>query len=109
MIHLLITIIALVTFTTLYSQNKEQLNILDNFIITHNDGSDDAIKQFIKDTYLPEIYATINYNHTNSNHIYRYCKDNLYIDKCDQGSIITHTHQKNEINLIMYTLTQITE
>jgi hypothetical protein len=60
--HLLITIIAIISFTTLYSQNKDQLNILDNFIITHNDGSDDAIKQFIKDSYLPEIYATINLN-----------------------------------------------
>ncbi len=60
--HLLITIITVITFATSYSQNKDQLNILDNFIIAHNDGSEDAIKQFIKDTYLPEIYANINLN-----------------------------------------------
>jgi len=60
--HLLLAITALLVFATSYSQNKDQLNILDNFIIAHNDGSDDAIKQFIKDSYLPEIYATINLN-----------------------------------------------
>ena len=37
-------------------------NILDQFIIAHNDGSKDAIKDFIKNTYLPEIYETINLN-----------------------------------------------
>jgi len=59
------TIIALITLITLSSsflQNKEQLNILNKFIIANNDGSEEAIKQFIKDSYLPEIYATINLN-----------------------------------------------
>lgn len=60
--QLFILIITVFTITTSYSQNKEQLNILDNFIIAHNDGSVDAIKQFIKDSYLPEIYANINLN-----------------------------------------------
>lgn len=58
--HLFILIITIFTFSTSFSQNKEQQNILDNFIIAHNDGSDDAIKEFIKNTYLPEIYVTIN-------------------------------------------------
>jgi hypothetical protein len=60
--HLLIVIITVFTFSTSFSQNKEQLNILDNFIIAHNDGTEDAIRQFIKEAYLPEIYENININ-----------------------------------------------
>jgi len=58
--HLFLTITALLTFSISSSQNKDQLNILDHFIIAHNDGSENAIKEFIKETYLPEIYEKIN-------------------------------------------------
>ena len=58
--QLLLILTAAFTFATSYSQNKDQLNILDNFIIAHNDGSEKAIKQFIKNSYLPEIYDNIN-------------------------------------------------
>jgi len=56
----LITTITVLILTISYSQSKEHLNILDQFIISHNDGSDEAIKEFIKNTYLPEIYENIN-------------------------------------------------
>ena len=58
----LITTVTLITLISSYSQSKEHQNILDQFIIAHNDGSDDAIKEFIKKTYLPEIYEDINLN-----------------------------------------------
>lgn len=58
--YILLTIITVFSIGTSYSQNKDQLNILDHFIIAHNSGSEEAIKQFIKDTYLPEIYSKIN-------------------------------------------------
>jgi len=60
--NILLAIITLLIFSYSYSQSKEHQNILDQFIIAHNDGSKDAIKDFIKNTYLPEIYETINLN-----------------------------------------------
>ena len=60
--NILLAIITLLIFSYSYSQSKEHQNILDQFIIAHNDGSKDAIKEFIKNTYLPEIYETINLN-----------------------------------------------
>ena len=46
-------------FLTCFSQNKEQQAILDKFIAYHNDGSEKALGQFIKETYNPGLYDKI--------------------------------------------------
>ena len=56
----LIVIFTILSISFSYSQNKEQTNILNKFINAHNIGSQDAISEFIKDTYHPDIYAKIN-------------------------------------------------
>ncbi|MBL4905594.1 MAG: hypothetical protein JKZ00_06215 [Flavobacteriaceae bacterium] len=50
--------ITIVTFT--YSQNKNQLVILNKFIAANNAGTNEAISQFIKETYEPNFYKKIN-------------------------------------------------
>ena len=46
-------------FLTCFSQNKEQQAILDKFISYHNDGTEKAIVEFVKETYNADLYAKI--------------------------------------------------
>ena len=53
---------AILLFSTSYSQNKEQENILNKFIKAHNIGSEESLSGFIMDTYHPEVYAKLDVN-----------------------------------------------
>lgn len=55
----------------LNTQTAYQKNILEKFIKAHNDGSEVAIKNFIKESYHPAVYKKIDINkHVNFyNHI----------------------------------------
>ena len=56
---LLLTFLAITIVTFVYSQNRNQLVILDKFIVANNSGTNEAISQFIKDTYEPNLYKKI--------------------------------------------------
>ena len=56
---LLLTFLAITIVTFVYSQNRNQLVILDKFIVANNSGTNEAISQFIKDTYEPSLYKKI--------------------------------------------------
>lgn len=43
-----------------FSQNKNQLEILNRYITANNAGTDEAFHQFIKETYEPKLYSKIN-------------------------------------------------
>nr|WP_321235088.1 hypothetical protein [uncultured Psychroserpens sp.] len=56
--------------TNSYAQSKNQLELLDKFIIAHNLGTEKAIVNFINETYKPTLLKKINmkkhiafYNH----------------------------------------------
>jgi hypothetical protein len=42
-----------------YSQSKNQIQLLDKFVIAHNLGTEDAISKFIKEAYEPTLYKKI--------------------------------------------------
>jgi len=56
---ILLTLLAITIVTFVYSQNRNQLTILDKFIVANNSGTNEAISQFIKDTYEPNLYKKI--------------------------------------------------
>ena len=56
---LLLTLLAITIVTFVYSQNRNQLVILNKFIVANNSGTNEAISQFIKDTYEPSLYKKI--------------------------------------------------
>lgn len=58
--HLILGFFTFLVITSSFSQNKEQKNILNKFIKAHNNGSDEAINQFIKETYHPDVYSKLN-------------------------------------------------
>lgn len=58
--HLILGVFAVLSFSFSFSQNNEQQQILDKFIKAHNLGSEEAINEFIKDTYHPNVYAKLN-------------------------------------------------
>lgn len=45
--------------TNIQAQEKKQLDLLDNFIIAHNVGTEKAISDFIKNTYKPSLLEKI--------------------------------------------------
>ena len=55
----LITLFAITIVTFTYSQNRNQLVILNKFIVANNSGTNKAISQFIKETYEPNLYKKI--------------------------------------------------
>ena len=56
---ILLTLLAITIVTFTYSQNRNQLVILNKFIAANNSGTNEAISQFIKDTYEPNLYRKI--------------------------------------------------
>ena len=56
---ILLTLLTITIVTFSYSQNRNQLVILDKFIVANNSGTNEAISQFIKDTYEPNLYKKI--------------------------------------------------
>ena len=44
----------------IYGQEKNQLQLLDKFIIAHNLGTEEAISKFIKEAYGPSLLKKIN-------------------------------------------------
>lgn len=50
---------AFLCVTFLYSQNKQQYTILDKYINAHNIGSDEAISNFIEETYHADLYNSV--------------------------------------------------
>ena len=46
-----------VTFS--YAQNRQQYTILDKYINAHNIGSDEAISNFIEETYHADLYNSV--------------------------------------------------
>jgi len=59
MIKTLLTLLVITTATFTYSQNSNQVAILNKFIAANNSGTEEAINQFIKDTYEPNLYKKI--------------------------------------------------
>ncbi len=59
MIKLLLTLLAITIVTFSYSQNRNQLVILNKFIAANNAGTKEAISQFIKETYEPNLFKKI--------------------------------------------------
>lgn len=57
--QLILGVFTLLTISSLFSQNEEQSTILNKFIKAHNIGSKEAINEFIKDTYHPDVYAKL--------------------------------------------------
>ncbi len=55
----LITLFAITIVTFTYSQNRNQLLILNKFIAANNSGTKESISQFIKETYEPNLYNKI--------------------------------------------------
>ncbi len=55
----LITLFAITIVTFTYSQNRNQLVILNKFIAANNSGTKESISQFIKETYEPNLYNKI--------------------------------------------------
>jgi len=55
----LITLFAITIVTFTYSQNRNQLIILNKFIAANNSGTKESISQFIKETYEPNLYNKI--------------------------------------------------
>ena len=53
----ILTVFTLAFATFSYSQNIDQLTILNKYIVANNDGSEEAFSQFIKETYEPELYT----------------------------------------------------
>lgn len=56
---ILLTLLAITIVTFAYSQNRNQSVILNKFIAANNSGTKEAISQFIKDTYEPNLYKKI--------------------------------------------------
>ena len=54
---LILTLFAVALATFSYSQNNDQLTILNKFIVANNVGTEEAFSQFIKETYEPELYT----------------------------------------------------
>jgi hypothetical protein len=42
-----------------YSQSIRKIDLLDKFITMHNAGTEEAIQQFIQESYHPSIYKTL--------------------------------------------------
>ena len=59
MIKTLLTLLVITTATFTYSHNSNQVAILNKFIAANNSGTEEAINQFIKDTYEPNLYKKI--------------------------------------------------
>jgi len=84
------------------SQNTEQLSILKNFVQAHNNGTDEAISTFIKDTYHPKLLAKIDLN----KHIAFYqhivnefgpLNDKIYeINESKSHKLVVHLIKQNE-------------
>jgi len=55
----LFTLIILTSINNFAQKNKNAVAIIDKYIAMHNDGSDEAIKSFIKETYDPSLYSKI--------------------------------------------------
>jgi len=45
--------------SVIYGQEKNQLQLLDKFIIAHNLGTEEAISKFIKEAYVPSLFKKI--------------------------------------------------
>ncbi len=56
----ILTLLAIVLATLSYSQNQDQLTILNKFIVANNAGTEEVFSQFIKETYEPELYKRTN-------------------------------------------------
>ncbi len=50
------TLLIFTIVTITYSQSNIQSIILDKFIAANNSGTEEAISQFIKETYEPNLY-----------------------------------------------------
>ncbi len=48
------------TTTEAFAQDNSKYRLLNKFIKMHNSGTESAIANFVKETYLPEDYETIN-------------------------------------------------
>ena len=55
----IITLLIFTIVTITYSQNNTQSTILNKFIAANNSGTEEAISQFIKETYKPNLYKKI--------------------------------------------------
>jgi hypothetical protein len=55
----ILTLFAVALATYSYSQNDDQLTILNKYIVANNTGTKEAISQFIKETYEPNLYKKI--------------------------------------------------
>ena len=53
----ILTLLAVALATFSYSQNNDQLTILNKYIVANNAGTEEAFSQFIKETYEPELYT----------------------------------------------------
>jgi len=56
---ILFSLFTLLFLTNVQAQNKNQLEILDKFIIAHNLGTEKAISDFIKNTFKPSLLNKI--------------------------------------------------
>ena len=54
-----LVIFILLFVSNLQGQKKNQLDLLDNFIVAHNLGTDKAISTFINNTYSPSLLRNI--------------------------------------------------
>ena len=55
----LFVVISTFSIYSCYSQSGEKYDILNKFIAMHNAGTQEAISQFIKETYHPDIYKKL--------------------------------------------------
>ena len=55
----LFLLIALCSLTNIQAQEKNQLDLLDDFITAHNIGTEKAISKFINNTYKPDLLEKI--------------------------------------------------
>ena len=86
--------IALTTFS--FAQNDEKLKILNKFIVANNTATEQAFMKFIKETYEPDLYKTIDLKA----HVEFY----MMIAK-DFGKLKTRVYKKieeNPLKLVVY-------
>jgi hypothetical protein len=57
--RLIIFVLVSVFFFSGYCQTNDQQAILDKFITYHNDGTEKALNQFIRETYNPVLYDKV--------------------------------------------------
>lgn len=92
----LLTFLAITIVTFTYSQNRNQLEILNKFIAANNSGTYEAINQFIKETYEPDFYKKID--------VEEHIKFYTMISE-DFGQLKTIVHEKIEekpLRLVVY-------